>query len=231
MNENGNVRLSEEQNEQIPVIHKKTSINLAFIALITSALAIILGILIFVFVFIGNSELKLMVENQNSSNKKEIESLKNDRSSIEKEIESLKNDNSNIEKEIASLNNDNPKIKSIETDVAAISFSLFCSEGIVTDKFVVQKADFYVFDGSLKGVIDIRGQPTYLQYFKGSGNFSLSDRKLRADLSELVDKLKTSLKSDILGILYKVKLGTISITQNNYDVATLKNGKIVLSGG
>ena len=203
MNENEEMNLNQRQNHEVPKKQKGSITSyLSIIAIAVSAVAIISCVIIFFTLSKSNQELRQLFQNQNSSFTKDIESLKKE----------------------------NPQIEIVKIDLAATNFSMFVSEGVVTDKFIIQKANFYVIDGLLRGSIDLRGQPSYIQYFEGKGNFSLSDRKLRADLLELVNQLEDSLKGDLLGDVYSVKLGDISITQNNYAVADYKDGKIVLSG-
>ena len=102
--------------------------------------------------------------------------------------------------------------------------SINASEGVVTDKAVIQKAVFYSFTpGEGTGSIDIRPQPTYQYKFLGQGNFDLSDRELKRMLEELMNELVTFAGNDL-------NLKTISITANNYAVAEYKDGVITLAG-
>lgn len=105
------------------------------------------------------------------------------------------------------------------------SLSLEVSEGVVTDKVIIQKAVFYQdSEGHVSCIIDIRPQPSYSTYFLGQGRFDLSDRELRAMLEQLIAQLNNFAK-DIIEID-----GVVKITQNNYPVAEYKNGKVMLSG-
>lgn len=53
------------------------------------------------------------------------------------------------------------------------------SEGVVSDKVVLQKASFYISDADAISVtIDLRPQPSYYNKFLGHGDFDLTDREL-----------------------------------------------------
>lgn len=112
----------------------------------------------------------------------------------------------------------------IKQSLILINLGINASEGIVTDKAVVQKAVFYSFlPGEVTGTIDIRPQPTYEYKFLGQGNFDLSDRELRSMLEELMNEVVTFAGNEFV-------LETISITANNYAVAEYKDGVITLVG-
>jgi hypothetical protein len=114
--------------------------------------------------------------------------------------------------------------KFVEEDLILVRFSMEISEGVATNKAVIQKAVLYSFmPGEIEGNIDIRPQPTYSDKFLGQGDFDLSDRELKSMLEELMDKLVT-----FVGDRYNLK--TISITTNNYAVAEYKDGVITLAG-
>lgn len=112
-----------------------------------------------------------------------------------------------------------------------IDLSINASEGIVTDKVIVQKAMFYVFMDELTGSIDIRPQPSYEYKFLGRGEFDLTDRELRSMLEELVHEIENYLESYGVGTTYDGLTPTrISLTANNYAVAVYEDGVITLAG-
>lgn len=107
--------------------------------------------------------------------------------------------------------------------------SLDASEGVVTDKVVIQKASLYAIDDILYGYVDIRPQPSYNSYFEGQGKFSLTDRELKAMLEEIIAELENYISPISM---YNIKMdgGTIDITANNYSVAEYKDGVVTLAG-
>lgn len=128
---------------------------------------------------------------------------------------------SDIEQRVQEIENSSELIKQ---SLLLVCLGINASEGIVTDKAVVQKAVFYsLIPGEVTGTIDIRPQPTYEYKFLGQGNFDLSDRELRSMLEELMNEVVTFAGNEF-------DLKTISITANNYAVAEYKDGVITLVG-
>lgn len=124
------------------------------------------------------------------------------------------------------------KVQAVETNLELtdqnlqlLDLGIAASEGIVTDKAVVQKASFYSFlPGEVSAIIDIRSQPSYEYKFLGQGDFDLTDRELRSMLEELANEV-----ADFIGD-FEYDLKTITITANNYAVAEYEDGVITLAG-
>lgn len=118
-------------------------------------------------------------------------------------------------------------VNSLDKKVQLLTLGIAASEGIVTDKAVVQKALFFsVAPGEIEGVIDIRPQPTYEYKFLGRGEFDLTDRELRSMLEELMNEVEAFVDSPSSGFTLK----SSSITANNYNIAEYKDGVITLTG-
>jgi len=117
--------------------------------------------------------------------------------------------------------------------IAMNSLSLSASEGIITDKLVVQKALFFIWDDSSVHVsIDIRPQPIYSSKFLGGGEFDLTDRELRNALEEICENIIEETRGRIQLIRYdkQQEIKKIYITANNYEVGLYENGNIKLRG-
>lgn len=131
------------------------------------------------------------------------------------------------------LNTVENQIKFINQNLLLTTLGIDMTEGIVTDKVVVQKASFYVTElDTISATIDIRPQPTYTYKFLGQGDFDLTDRELRSMLEEVINEVLDYGSFDFIKTEYNLSIdkGTIYITANNYDVAEYKNGTITLSG-
>jgi len=126
-----------------------------------------------------------------------------------------------IEQRVQEVEN---RSESLNESLILVNLSIAVSDGVVTDKAVIQKAAFYsLVPGEIMGNIDIRPQPTYTYKFLGQGNFDLSDRELKSMLEELMNELVTYVGNDF-------NFKTVSITANNYAVAEYKDGVITLAG-
>lgn len=158
-------------------------------------------------------------------------------------LKDLNNEIMDLSSEVESMKTSINDIKDIKNDVNFIwdyldevqkssfltQLSLEVSEGVVTDKVVIQKAILYSTGDILNGYIDIRPQPSYSSYFQGQGKFNLSDRELKAMIEEVIKEFESYISSISL---YNIKLegGSIDITANNYFVAEYTNGKVILAG-
>lgn len=97
----------------------------------------------------------------------------------------------------------------------------------VTDNFVVEKS---IVDMSGNCIIDIDTQPTYSSKYLGKGDFSVTDRQLRADLLDLIPKIEDTYEGSKLGKMPDFRDITISFSIKNYDIATYENGELKLKG-
>ncbi|MGD9678339.1 MAG: hypothetical protein AB7V16_08350 [Vulcanibacillus sp.] len=145
----------------------------------------------------------------------EVESMK----SIASDVENIKND-------VSFLDTSLEEVRKL-TFLNQLSFD--ASEGVVTDKVVIQKASLYTVGDILYGYVDIRPQPSYSSYFQGQGKFNLSDRELKAMIGEALTELEEYIEPISM---YNIKMdgGTIDITSNNYSVAKYKDGVVTLAG-
>jgi cell division protein FtsL len=133
------------------------------------------------------------------------------------------------------INNLEADINYADQRIRLTSLGVQMSEGIVTDKAVVQKALFFISDiGTISAVVDLRPQPSYTTKFLGQGDFDLTDRELRSMIKEIVDEILDygSFDFALLETEYNLSIdtGTIYITANNYNVAEYKDGEITLAG-
>lgn|GEM_PF-1524003 len=150
-------------------------------------------------------------------------------------ISEIENKVNNLQSKFTSFENDNNYIKK---QLLLHTYALEFTEGLVTDKVVVQKATFYLVDYFSSDIIfnctlDIRAQPVYASKFLGRGNFDLSDRELRVMLKELIDEMyefgnfkNIPSEDDIVDMVPNL----VRITANNYDVAEYIDGQIILAG-
>lgn len=112
-----------------------------------------------------------------------------------------------------------------QTKIDALELGIQITEGLVTDKVIVQKAIFYpLADKKIIGSIDLRPQPVYQNKFLGQGSFNLTDREIRGMIEEVVTKLITYFEPG------SYELAGISVTANNYPVATYSEGTVTLAG-
>ncbi|MDW5299561.1 MAG: hypothetical protein SA378_05420 [Sedimentibacter sp.] len=145
------------------------------------------------------------------------------------EVESMRNivsDVENIKDDVSFLDTSIDEIRKLSY---LTQLSLDASEGVVTDKVVIQKASLYSLGDTLYGYIDIRPQPSYNSYFQGQGKFNLTDRELKAMLEEVIAELEDYI-SPISMYNIKMEGGKIDITANNYSVAEYTDGVVILAG-
>lgn len=151
------------------------------------------------------------------------------------------NNNQNIINEKIKILNildiDNTKNKESITELkrkdSLNSFAIYYgNDQLVTEAVIIKS----LMCGENTCIIDIRPQPKSILLFKGAGNFDLSDRELRKMLIGIIDVFKKSyidyFNKDLrenVGIL-DINGISITITANNYEVGTYKNGKIILKG-
>lgn len=129
------------------------------------------------------------------------------------------------------INGLNERINGINQDMLFMNLGIDITEGVVTDKTIVQKASFYVNDkDEITGTIDIRPQPSYEDKFLGQGDFDLTDRELRSMLEEIIDEVIKYGDLKKIESEHNLSFGTLYITENNYDVGEYKEGKVVLAG-
>lgn len=133
------------------------------------------------------------------------------------------------------INNLEDGIKYAKQRILLTNLGVEMSEGVVSDKVVVQKASFFIGDiGTISATVDLRPQPSYTTKFLGQGDFDLTDRELRSMIKEIVDEILDygSFNFALLETEYNLSIdtGTIYITANNYNVAEYKDGEITLAG-
>lgn len=124
-------------------------------------------------------------------------------------------------------------VDSLNDRLRLVNLGISVSEGVVTDKVVISKATFSRQPtGEVTAVIDLRSQPMYSSKFLGHGNFDLTDRELRSMLEEIIDELYdfSGLEKEKSSSSSNFYLKSITITANNYSVATYSDGEITLSG-
>ncbi|GAB1360149.1 hypothetical protein MASR1M31_19480 [Porphyromonadaceae bacterium] len=124
-------------------------------------------------------------------------------------------------------------VNSLNERLLLVNLGLSVSEGVVTDKVVISKATFSRQPtGEVTAVIDLRPQPLYSSKFLGHGNFDLTDRELRSMLEEIIDELYefSGLEREKSSSSSNFYLKSITITANNYSVASYADGEITLSG-
>ena len=105
-----------------------------------------------------------------------------------------------------------------------------CSGYVVTSKIVVQYGHMEL--GADVVDFDIKPQPSYSKYFEGQGKINLSDRNIKASLSEAIkifDSFYSDWQKDSNTLPFFEKL-TIRIFENGYEVGSFKSGKIKLAG-
>lgn len=207
-----------ENTQRITV--KSTSSSIAIFISIACLILIIfsLGIMYYKILTLKGTidDLKSTI---NSNSTKKIYELENKVNQFKKDLD--------VEKE--RLDNFSYLLNSINKSVILIKLGLEVTEGVVTDKVIIQKATFYEdAENRTSCTIDIRPQPSYSRYFLGQGRFNLSDRELKAMLEELIVELNNAFKN-MTHNLMEID-GEIIITQNNYSVAKYKDGKITLTG-
>jgi len=114
--------------------------------------------------------------------------------------------------------------------ITMISVGIDMTEGVVTEKAVVQKATFRAIPRTTEiyGHIDIRPQPIYQDKFLGHGRFDLIDRELRSMLEEIIEEVIKYLENSF--ILGDKTISSIAITANNFEVALYQDGVIILAG-
>lgn len=100
---------------------------------------------------------------------------------------------------------------------------------IVTDKIVVQNGRMSLGNNTI--TIDIMPQPNFARYFEGQGKINLADRELRSTLEEVIFQLN-QLYDNYNKSLSMPKFDEleITITERGYNVASHKNGRIILAG-
>lgn len=145
------------------------------------------------------------------------------------EMESIKNKVAGVENIKSDVDFLKTSLEELRKSSFLTQLSFDASEGVVTDKIVIQKASLYSLGDILYGYIDIRPQPSYNSYFQGQGKFNLSDRELKAMIEEIMAELKDYI-SPISMYNLKMEGGTINITANNYSVAEYSDGKVTLAG-
>lgn len=129
------------------------------------------------------------------------------------------------------INGLNESVDVINQNMLFMNLGIDMTEGVVTEKSVVQKASFYVTGvDEIIGSIDIRPQPSYSYKFLGQGDFDLTDRELRSMLEEIIDEVIEYGDFKQIESEGNLSLGTIYITANNFDVGEYKDGKVVLAG-
>lgn len=129
------------------------------------------------------------------------------------------------------INGLNERIDGINQDMLFMNLGIDITEGVVTEKTIVQKASFYVNDkDEITGTIDIRPQPSYEDKCLGQGNFDLTDRELRSMLEEIINEVIKYGDLKEIESEHNLSFGTLDITENNYDVGEYKDGKVVLAG-
>jgi len=131
------------------------------------------------------------------------------------------------------LLNTEEQIQKNRESIVMNRLSLISSEGVVTDKLVVQKALFYMWDDeNIHATIDIRPQPIYNSKFIGGGEFDLTDRELRSSLEEICEEVINSAKDSVQNLSddKQVEIERIYITANNYKVGFYVDGNVELSG-
>lgn len=201
-------KINQKDISFFPIKHYKF-----FTAITIGLILIIIGLFITTIVQANNSNYK-------------IASLEN------KLAENIASSDAKIVELTTKVANYDSQIDAIKKTAYFTQLSLEVSEGVVTDKIVIQKANLYydILTMSLNGTVDIRPQPSYSSFFKGQGKFDLSDREIKVMLEEIVSKLKDFAAIELQ--LYDINFdgGKINITQNNYSVATYENKKITLAG-
>ena len=180
-------------------------------------------------VIVGNVLLTIAMLALLFTNNTSLKEANNSISDLTTEVENMKNTVNNIE----DVANDVKFMETLIEDLAKSTFlnqlSIEVSEGVVTDKVVIQKAVLYSSDDALYGYIDIRPQPSYNSYFQGQGKFNLSDRELKTMIEEVIVELEDYI-SPISMYNIKMEGGQINIIANNYSVAVYEDGKVTLAG-
>jgi hypothetical protein len=177
----------------------------------------------------GNLLLILIMTILSIMNFQSLKEVNNKIIDLTTEMESIKN-------KVVGVENIKSDVDFLKTSLEEMRISSFltqlsfdASEGVVTDKIVIQKVSLYSIGDIIYGYIDIRPQPSYNSYFQGQGKFNLSDREIKAMIEEVMVELKDYMSSISMYNL-KMEGGTLDITANNYSVAQYIDGKVILAG-
>jgi len=123
------------------------------------------------------------------------------------------------------------KIKSLTKLSATLYLSHESEDAIVTDDFVLDKLYFRDLE-NLKMTIDLENQPDMNIHYTGKGAYDLTDRELRAKISNFIDEVKgyyTALNSSGTLSAWNENVEII-LTVKNYELAKIINGEVILAG-
>lgn len=180
-------------------------------------------------IIIGNALLIIIMFALLFTNYISLKEANNSIADLTLEIKNMKNAVNGIDAVANDVKFMGALMEDLEKSIFLNRLNIEISEGVVTDKVVIQKAVLYSSNDVLYGYIDLRPQPSYNSYFQGQGKFNLSDRELKAMIEEVVVALEDYI-SPISMYNIKMEGGKISITSNNYSVAKYEDGKVTLAG-
>ncbi|URJ43950.1 hypothetical protein MF628_003613 [Paenibacillus polymyxa] len=192
-----------EQKKQLAPLNK-----LALVATVISGVTLVAGAIVLILM--------------NNNLKTQVSALKTENIALAKTVQGITEKQATNETDIRSLK--------IETVFQRIAHTV---EGaLVTDDFVVNRINIYTEnqDTKLTGIsIDLENQPRMALAYKESGQYSISDRELRAKIKPIIDEVETYYKK-FPDTLDWTKDVPVSITVKNYSVATVQNGEVKLAG-
>jgi hypothetical protein len=177
----------------------------------------------------GNLLLIIIMTILSFMNFQSLKEVNNKITDLTTEMESIKNKVVGVENIKSDVDFLKTSLEELRKSSFLTQLSFDASEGVVTDKIVIQKVSLYSIGDIIYGYIDIRPQPSYNSYFQGQGKFNLSDREIKAMIEEVMVELKDYISSISMYNL-KMEGGTLNITANNYSVADYINGKVILAG-